>query len=130
MRLDLIMLKHPNVILIYDGQCRFCAACLAWVEQKLQITSLAFQDANLDNYGLIRSQCEESVFVINKEVRFSGAVAVSYLLKLRGNTFFAWVIESSGRIGQSGYRWVASHRDSLIIRIVTRHLERVVSRKG
>ncbi|MEI6407557.1 MAG: DCC1-like thiol-disulfide oxidoreductase family protein [Actinomycetes bacterium] len=124
------MLKHPNVILIYDGQCRFCAACLAWVEQKLQITSLAFQDANLDNYGLIRSQCEESVFVINKEVRFSGAVAVSYLLKLRGNTFFAWVIESSGRIGQSGYRWVASHRDSLIIRIVTRHLERVVSRKG
>jgi predicted DCC family thiol-disulfide oxidoreductase YuxK len=124
------MFKNPDAILIYDGECRFCLACLAWVKRKLEITAISFQEANLDQYGLVRSECEKSVFVVTKEVNLSGATAVAYLLKLRGNSILAWIIQSSGWIGESGYRWVASHRDSLVIRVVTKYVEGVVSRKG
>lgn len=119
------MFKNPDATLIYDGECRFCLACLAWVKRKLEITLISFQEANLDQYGLVRSECEKSVFVVTKEVNLSGAGAVSYLLKLRGNSLLAWILQSSGWIGELGYRCVASHRDSLIIRMITKYLERV-----
>ena len=118
------MFKNPDATLIYDGECRFCLACLAWVKRKLEITSISFQEANLDQYGLVRSECEKSVFVVTKEVNLSGAGAVSYLLKLRGNSILARILQSSGWIGESGYRWVASHRDSFIIRMITMYFER------
>ena len=118
------MVDHPEVTLIYDGECRFCAACLAWVKRKLEITSISFQEANLGQYGLVRSECEKSVFLVTKEANLSSAAAVVYLLELRGNSLLAWILQSSGRIGESGYRWVASHRDSLIIRMITKYLER------
>jgi predicted DCC family thiol-disulfide oxidoreductase YuxK len=124
------MFTYPDVTLIYDGECRFCAACLAWARRKLEISAISYQEANLDQYGLVRSECEKSVFVVTKEVNLSGATAVAYLLKLRGNSILAWIIPSSGWIGESGYRWVASHRDSLVIRVVTKYVEGVVSRKG
>ena len=118
------MVDHPEVTLIYDGECRFCAACLAWVKQKLEITSIPFQKANLQKYGLVRSECEKSVFLVTKEANLSSAAAVVYLLELRGNSLLAWILQSSGRIGESGYRCVASHRDSLIVRMITKYLER------
>ena len=118
------MVDQPEVTLIYDGECRFCAACLAWVKGKLEITSISFQKADLHKYGLVRSECEKSVFLVTKEANLSGAAAVVYLLELRGNSLLAWILQSSGRIGESGYRWVASHRDSLIIRMITKYLER------
>jgi len=121
--MESILFNHPEVTLIHDGECRFCSACLAWVEQKLQVTPLIFQEANLDEYGLVRSQCEQSVYVLTKTEKYSGAAAVAYLLKLRGNRVLAWAIDSSGPVGQAGYRWIASHRNSLMIRIVTRYLE-------
>jgi predicted DCC family thiol-disulfide oxidoreductase YuxK len=124
------MLKDPGATLIYDGECRFCAACLAWVEQELEISSIPFQEAKLDKYGLLRSQCEKSVFLLTKEGTFSGAAAVGRLLKLRGNTRLAWILHSSGWAGRLGYRWIATHRDSFVIRIATRCLEWVVARKA
>ena len=123
------MFNHPEVTLIYDGECRFCSACLAWLEQKLQVTSLTFQEANLAHYGLVRSQCEKSVFVLTKTEKYSGSAAVAYLLKLRGNRALGWAIQNSGWLGQSGYRWIASHRDSFVIRWVTRYLEWVTREK-
>ena len=124
------MFNNPNVTLIYDGECRFCAACLAWVERKLEINSTPFQKADLDHYGLVRSECEKSVFLVTKEAKLSGSDAVARLLKLRGNTLLAWILQRSGPIGRLGYRWVASHRDSFIIRITTRYLESVVARRS
>jgi len=117
--------NYQDVKVIYDGQCRFCAACLAWLEQELTLESHAFQEANLDEYELLRSECEKSVFVVAGEGKYSGAAAIALLLNLRGNTLLAWVIRTSGGVGRLGYRWVASHRDSLIIRIATWYLERL-----
>ena len=120
------MPDHTGPLVIYDGECRFCAASLAWVQEKLEIASVAFQDAKLSDFGLSRSQCEKSVFVIGGGDQLSGARAIEYLLRLRGNTFLAWIIQKLGPIGELGYRWVASHRNSTIIRIATKFLERSV----
>ena len=119
------MFTYPDVTLIYDGECRFCAACLAWARRKLEISAISYQEANLDQYGLVRSECEKSVFLVTKAANLSGAAAVAYLLKLRGNSLLARILQSSGWIGELGYRWVASHRDSLIIRMITKYLERI-----
>jgi len=118
---------HIEPLVIYDGECRFCAASLAWVKEKVQIDSVPYQDADLAHFDLSRDQCEKSVFVITDGEQLSGAAAIGYLLRLRGHTFQAWLIQTSGPIGEFGYRWVASHRNSMIIRIATKCLERSVA---
>jgi len=123
------MATHLEVILIYDGECRFCRACLTWLQEKLQVTPLAFQGADLAIYGLTRSQCEQAVFVIAGQKTYSGSAAIALLLNLRGNTFISRQIERSGWLGRLGYRWLASHRNSLLVRLATRYLEKITSHK-
>ena len=124
------MATYLNVILIYDGECRFCRASLTWLQEKLQVTSVAFQDADLATYGLTRSQCEKAVFVVADQKTYSGSAAIAFLLNLRGNTFISRQIERSGWLGGLGYRWLASHRNSLLVRIATRYLERISANKN
>lgn len=124
------METHLNVILIYDGECRFCRACLKWLQGKLQVTAVAFQEADLAIYGLTRNQCEQAVFVIAGQNTYSGSSAISFLLNLRGNTLISRQIEGSGRLGRLGYRWLSSHRNSLLVRLVTRYLERITAHKN
>ena len=124
------MATHLDVILIYDGECRFCRACLTWLQEKLQVTTVAFQEADLARYGLTRSQCEQAVFVITEQKTYSGSAAIALLLNLRGNTFISRQIKRSGWLGRLGYRWLASHRNSLLVRLVTRYLEKITSSKA
>ena len=124
------MATHLDVILIYDGECRFCRACLTWLQEKLQVTAVAFQEADLARYGLTRSQCEQAVFVITEQKTYSGSAAIALLLNLRGNTCISRQIKRSGWLGRLGYRWLASHRNSLLVRLVTRYLEKITSSKA
>lgn len=124
------MATHLDVIVIYDGECRFCRACLRWLQEKLQVTAVAFQEADLAVYGLTRSQCEQAVFVIAERKTYSGSGAISFLLNLRGNTLVSKQIELSGWLGRLGYRWLSSHRNSLLVRLATRYLERITVRKN
>ena len=124
------MATHLDVILIYDGECRFCRASLTWLQEKLRVTAVAFQDADLATYGLTRSQCEKAVCVVTDQKTYSGTSAIAFLLSLRGNTFISRQIERSGWLGQAGYRWLASHRNSLLVRIATRYLERISANKN
>lgn len=124
------MATHLDVILIYDGECRFCRASLTWLEEKLRVTAVAFQDADLATYGLTRCQCEKAVFVVADQKTYSGSSAIAFLLNLRGNTFISRQIVRSGWLGRLGYRWLASHRDSLLVRIATRYLERISTHKN
>jgi len=121
------MATHLEVILIYDGECRFCRASLTWLQEKLQVTAVAFQNADLAKYGLTRRQCEKAVFVVADQKTYSGSSAIAFLLNLRGNTFISRQIERSGWLGRVGYRWLASHRNSLLVRLATRYLERIAS---
>ena len=112
-----------QTIIIFDGECRFCQATLKWLQKSLQVEAQSFQKSNLAPYSLTRAECEKEVIAINSSVIYRGAKAVALLLKLRGNPILAKIFDS--KIGDSGYRWVAAHRNSLPIKTLTLILERI-----
>lgn len=116
------------ITVIYDGQCRFCRACLAWLENKLEVKKLAYQKIDTTRFGLTKAQCSGQVHIENQGQVIAGAAAVATLLKTRGNTKLAHLIFWSGPLGRIGYRWVASHRNSWIIKSATKVLEQKAKR--
>ena len=109
---------------IYDGDCRLCQASINWLRLKLDIAAEPFQRAHLERFGLTREECAKEVIVYTTKATYRGAAAVAYLLRARGNRLTAIVITASGPLGRFGYRWVATHRNSLPIKLLTRILER------
>ena len=115
-------LRVQQIIVIFDGQCQFCRESLTWVQSRVELHALPFQSADLSQYGLNLDQCSKSVFVIAGDQSLSGADAVHFLLQKRGNTFAAAVIRKSGRLAHVGYAWVATHRSSLLVGLLSRLL--------
>lgn len=89
----------------------------------MQVTALAFQSAELGKYGLTKEQCAQQIYVIYGGKSYAGAGAVGFLLQARGNRFLARLIKTSGGLGRFGYRWVASHRDFVVVKIFARALQ-------
>ena len=110
--------------LIYDGDCRLCQASVVWLRLKLDIAAEPFQCANLERFGLTLEECAKEVIVHTSSSTYRGAAAVAYLLRARGNRLASLVIRSSGPLGRFGYHWVATHRNSAPITLLTRFLER------
>jgi len=115
---------RQDIVVIYDGECRFCRSSLQWLQQKMSITALPFQSTDLNSYGLTREQCSAEVLALCGDTTYCGSCAIALLLNKRGNTFLSWLIVRSGRAGRFGYRWIASHRNSLAVRIFTNILDR------
>ncbi len=109
-----------KLIVIYDGQCELCKRSITWVKKQLPIDAITYQDSDLAIFGLTATQCAKAVYVIDGQSQYEGADAVALLLKKRGNKVLATVLSASGPIGRWGYRWVASHRSSLLVRILSR----------
>ena len=109
---------------IYDGNCRLCQASINWLRLKLDIAAEPFQRAHLERFGVTRDECAKEVVVYTTKVTYRGAAAVAYLLRARGNRLASLVITASGPLGRYGYHWVATHRNSLAITLLTRILER------
>lgn len=112
------------IIVIYDGECGFCRACVGWLKLKVQVSEFAFQDIDTSIYGLTKEQCSKELHVQRLGKMMAGAPAVSALLKARGNKISANFISGSGWLGRLGYSWVASHRNSWIIKSTTKILEK------
>lgn len=118
----------PNsTVLIYDGQCDFCIAWLRWLQQKVAVTAISYHESELAKYGLTQEECSKSVFVITPTKSYAGAPAIACLLKARGNLVPAFLIRALGPIGRIGYRWIATHRSSLVIRYWTKLMERRIA---
>lgn len=113
-----------EIIVITDGECRFCKATLAWVEKKLEISAVPFQSADLAKYGLSYEQASQAVHVFVAGRLYAGADAIAYLLGRRRNWILGFIVRASGPLGRYGYKWVAGHRNSWIIRSATRLIER------
>jgi len=109
---------------IFDGDCRLCQASVDWLRLKLDIEVEPFQSANLERFGLTRDECAKEVIVHTSSATYRGASAVAYLLRARGNHLASSVITASGPLGRAGYHWVATHRNSAPIKLLTRFLER------
>ena len=111
-----------EIFVIYDGQCQLCKNSITWVSKKLVITPLNFHTSELTRFGLSVEQCSREVYVITDQGQFSGAGGVALLLNRRGNKVLSTLITFSGPIARSGYKWVASHRNSLLVKILSRLL--------
>ena len=112
-------------IVIYDGECKFCLHCINWVSKKLDISSLAFQSTDLTKFGLTLEECRQQVFVIDDDKKYGAIDAVIFLLMKRGNTLLSNFLKLLGPLGRWGYFWVASNRQSLIVRLLGRILSRL-----
>jgi predicted DCC family thiol-disulfide oxidoreductase YuxK len=116
------MPEMTKPIVIYDGECGFCTTCLNWVTQKLSVDAHPFQSADLQQFNLTYEVCAKELHVIHSQKTYRGAAAVALLLKLRGNRIASLIITFSGPLGRFGYKWVASHRDSLLVKIIDKAL--------
>ena len=110
----------PKLItVIYDGQCRLCQASLDWLQLKCDITAHSFHQINPAEFQLTLEECQRQVIAISGNQIYKGADAVVALLKHRGNTVMAALLKATGPLGRSGYRWVANHRNSIPVRLLT-----------
>jgi predicted DCC family thiol-disulfide oxidoreductase YuxK len=113
--------RSTGIVVLTDGQCRFCEATLAWVQKKLVVDAIAFQEADLAQYGLTYDACSQALHVVKVYV---GADSIAYLLGRRGNWVLGFIVRASGPLGRSGYKWVAGHRNTWVIKLATRLIER------
>ncbi len=111
-----------EIVVIYDGLCQFCEQSLIWLQRKLVVRAVAFQEVDLELFDLTREQCAAQLYVISGSKNYAGADAIRYLLEHRGNKTAAFLLGVSGNLGRTGYRWVASHRNTWPIKIATRVL--------
>jgi predicted DCC family thiol-disulfide oxidoreductase YuxK len=111
-----------RITVIFDGDCEFCQQSITWIQRKLVVEALAFQTADLQPFNLTKEQCAKQVYVVSDSITYSGADAIRYLLKKRGNRIGAMLLGATGNVGRAGYRWIASHRSSWVIKVATRVL--------
>lgn len=102
------------MIVIYDGECELCRNALAWIKKRTSVTALAYQNSDLSIYQLTQEQCAEAVQLILPDRHLSGAGAVAYLLRQTRWRALGYLIMASGPLGRRAYRWLASHRTSIL----------------
>jgi len=111
-----------TITVIFDGDCEFCQQSITWIQRKLVVDAIAFQTADLQPFNLTKEQCAKQVYVVSDSITYAGADAIRYLLKKRGNRVGAILLGATGNVGRAGYRWIASHRSSWVIKVATRVL--------
>jgi predicted DCC family thiol-disulfide oxidoreductase YuxK len=112
-----------EIFVIYDGKCELCKNSISWIEKKLKIEALDFHTTDLSKFNLTLDQCAREVFVLADAKIFSGAKAVAFLLRRRGNKFLSLLITLSGPLGRVGYQWVAHNRSSVPVKLLGRLLK-------
>ena len=108
-----------ELVVIFDGKCELCNNSINWLRKKIDFKTLDFHSADLSQFGLSLEQCSREVFVVTGNQQLSGAGAVAYLLRVRGNRVLSAFITLSGPIGRSGYRWVAGNRNSAPVKLLS-----------
>jgi predicted DCC family thiol-disulfide oxidoreductase YuxK len=97
---------------------------MAWVAKKVVVEAIAYQRADLDFYELTYEECSKAVHVLHSGKVYVGSDAIAFLLGRRGNYILGFIVRASGPLGRFGYKWVAGHRNSWVIRLATRLIER------
>ena len=114
-----------TITVIYDGNCQLCSNSINWLGKKLSFNALSYQSAPLDQYGLSLTECEKHAYAISESKKYAGISAVIFLLNARGNKVSAFILKVSGPIGAAGYKLIASNRQSLFVRGLSRFIKRI-----
>jgi len=112
-----------EIRVIFDGECELCNNSIQWLRKKIDLKAMDFHSADLSQFGLTLEQCSREVFVITGAKHLSGAAAVAFLLKCRGNRVLSTFITLSGPIGRSSYKWVAGNRNSVPVKLLSKLLK-------
>ena len=112
------------MILIFDGECEFCRNCVQWIQSRVQLKAIPYQEADLTQHMLSEKEAQESVQLVLADRTLSGADAVAYLLRqtrwrLLGH-FISWIAPLS----RVAYHWVANNRNSAVVRLLNALLAR------
>jgi predicted DCC family thiol-disulfide oxidoreductase YuxK len=94
------------------------------MQKKLVVDATPFQKADLAVHGLSYEECSKALHVVHAGKVYVGADAIAYLLGRRGNWVLGYFVRASGPLGRFGYKWVAGHRNSWVIRLATKVIER------
>ena len=113
------------ITVIYDGNCQLCRNSINWLEKKLSFNALTYQSAPLADFGLTLTECEKQVYAISDLRKYPGISAVIFLLNARGNKVSAFLLKASGPIGAAGYKLIASNRQTLFVRGLSRFIKRI-----
>ena len=113
------------ITVIYDRQCQLCQNSINWLGKKLKFEAIGYQVAPLEKFGLTLAQCEKQVYAIEGEKKYGGVSAVIFLLIARGNRIAALLLKVSGPLGRYGYRWIAKNRQSVIVRALSKLIEKL-----
>ncbi len=113
------------ITVIYDGNCQLCRNSINWLGKKLTFNALSYQSAPLAQYGLTLTECEKQVYAIADLKKYAGISAVIFLLNARGNKVSAFILKVSGPIGAFGYKLIASNRQSLFVRGLSRFIKKI-----
>ena len=113
------------ITVIYDGNCQLCRNSINWLEKKLSFSALSYQSAPLTQYGLTLTECEKQVYAFSDLRKYAGVHAVIFLLNARGNKLSAFILKASGPLGAFSYKLIASNRQSLFVRGLSRFIKRI-----
>jgi predicted DCC family thiol-disulfide oxidoreductase YuxK len=111
-----------QITVIFDGQCEFCQQSVTWIKRKVAINELPFQTSDLTPFNLSKEECAKQVYVVSQGTTYGGAEAIAFLLNRRGNRLLWVSIKILGPLGRAGYRWIATHRNSLPVKVATKLL--------
>ena len=114
-----------GITVIYDGNCQLCINSVNWLSKKLTFDAIAYQSAPLANFGLTIAECEKQVYAISGDKKYGGITAVIFLLASRGNKITAFLLKLSGPIGALGYKMIATNRQSMVVKGLSRFIKRI-----
>jgi len=80
--------------LVYDGECRFCTACVRFLTRRTTrpLETVAYQSADLAALGLTHDQCAAAVQWVGDGGSMSAHFAVAAALR---NARFPWSLAGS-----------------------------------
>ena len=114
-----------GITVIFDGNCQLCINSINWLSKKLTFDAIAYQSAPLANFGLTIAECEKQVYAISGDKKYGGITAVIFLLASRGNKITAFLLKLSGPIGALGYKMIATNRQSMVVKGLSRFIKRI-----
>jgi predicted DCC family thiol-disulfide oxidoreductase YuxK len=112
--------EHERLLVLYDGECGFCAWCMAWLlradrARRLQPVAIESERGRELLAGMSREQRLASWHVCDGSglLGSGGGGAAHVLARLPGGRPAAALARRAPRVTERAYGWIAAHRVGL-----------------